>query len=246
MNVKRLLIAVFAFIASPLVSASAGLEVAPLFIDMPAQSGATATMRVTNSGPRATAVEIALERRSFSDLGEEPARAPAEEAFLVFPPQALVGPGTSQIFRIQLLDPGDVDRTVAYQAVAQQLPLNLTDRPATSSDVTLLVSVAANLYVSPPNAESDVSITDLVWEDGDFRLTVRNAGRRYARLSQGVLRLSCIQETGDPRWTKTWSGDRLSVLLNGSYVPPIANRIFSFTIEEDLACASFDIAYRRS
>ena len=128
-----------------------GLEVAPLFLDIVASPGGEAQLRIENGFSTPAAFSVQLLRRDLAPDGMELGTTAADDDFLVYPPQFLVAPTTSQVIRLQWLGLRPLQRTEAYYLVVEQLPLTLGDQPVgTGAEVRMLISVFVHLYVNPP------------------------------------------------------------------------------------------------
>lgn len=236
-GLAALLVAGLSLLPAPVTAT--GLAVAPLFADLEAVPGATTSLTVTNELDRPAAVQITVRRRRFDQQGRELAPVPAKDAFLVFPPQALIAPGASQVFRLRYLAP-PAEQTVAYRVVVEQLPLDLGTSEPSDSSLRLLVSVLTNLYVSPPDSRARVSVAQaepLPSGEG-IRLVVRNTGARYARLQQGRLTVVCLGEGGVPQRRRVLVGAEVSLAIGSSYVPPHGRRTFQVPFADAHQCAA--------
>ena len=75
-------------------------QVAPMVYDMaPSGNTATTVIRITNTQDQPITVEMQAEQRLFDEAGKE-SRKPADDRFVLFPPQAIVQPGATAFTRI--------------------------------------------------------------------------------------------------------------------------------------------------
>jgi len=87
--------------------------------------GATSSMVITNSHDYPLTVEMTVERRELSG-GKVTQDVPADDDFLIFPPQAIIQPGKKQ--RVQIRYVGDaVDVSELYRLIVVQVPVSLAD-----------------------------------------------------------------------------------------------------------------------
>jgi len=141
--------------------------------------GATSSMVITNSHDYPLTVEMTVERRELSG-GKVTQDVPADDDFLIFPPQAIIQPGKKQ--RVQIRYVGDaVDVSELYRLIVVQVPVSLAD------DDTAQVNVAYNfvsaVYVAPSGAKADIVVSDIKPSAaGGFDVTVRNEGNYHALL----------------------------------------------------------------
>ena len=128
-------------------------EMTPLELGLdPAGRKSAGSFRIVNFDARPIAVEVGVFTREMTDEGSDILR-PADDDFIVYPPQMIVMPGQTQTLRVQYVgDPVDgVER--AYRLIAEQLPIDLGDeRDRDGGSITLLVRYVASLYVGPPSA----------------------------------------------------------------------------------------------
>jgi len=87
--------------------------------------GATSSMVITNSHDYPLTVEMTVERRELSG-GKVTQDVPADDDFLIFPPQAIIQPGKKQ--RVQIRYVGDaVDVSELYRLIVVQVPVSLAN-----------------------------------------------------------------------------------------------------------------------
>jgi fimbrial chaperone protein len=88
-------------LVSLLVSRVNAMSVSPIHIEM-ASIGSTARSQVavTNSGPVPMPVDTAIKRIEVDANGNTKS-LDAGEDFLIIPPQAMIPPGSTQVFRVQ-------------------------------------------------------------------------------------------------------------------------------------------------
>ncbi|MBD0866649.1 MAG: molecular chaperone, partial [Rhodobacteraceae bacterium] len=82
------------------------------------------TYRAENESAAPMAVQISLKRRQMALDGSE-TLSDAEEDFVVFPPQFLLGPGQVRSIRVQWLGDPQPEVELAYRIIAEQLPVDL-------------------------------------------------------------------------------------------------------------------------
>ena len=226
------------------VALGQGLEVAPLFLDMVARPGGEAQLRIENGFATPAAFTVQLRRRDLAPDGTELGTSAADDDFLVFPPQFLVAPTTSQIIRLQWLGQRPLQRTEAYYLVVEQLPLTLADQPSDAgAEVTMLVSVFVHLYVNPPEATSDIIITSARPGGQSISIDILNEGARYALLRHGVLNIECLNDVGAVIRSARFAGDDLAAILPSTLVPANGRRIIAIPFEGSVDCRSVTAQY---
>ncbi|MEO9469201.1 hypothetical protein [Parasphingorhabdus sp.] len=100
------------------------MRVSPMTLELESTgSGATARFEVQNIGPKDLLYETRVYRIELNDQGEETIN-PADEDFLVFPPQGVLSTGVSQVVRLQWLGL-KLDAPQTYHVSIEQLPVIL-------------------------------------------------------------------------------------------------------------------------
>lgn len=203
-------------------------RVQPMVYELtPFGSSAEQDVRVENNSDRPLPVELRVERRFIAIDGSE-TRLPAEDDFLIFPPQGLVPPNGFQTFRVRYIGDATLRKTALYVVTIAQLPLVSAD-PATG--VQILVNLGTSVAVSPPKAKARVALTDVqpAAQAGMLNVTVANTGDKFARLYDGT-------------WTFK-SGDRSVVMesdaLRSAITQPLleaeSTRVISLPVPTSLA-----------
>jgi fimbrial chaperone protein len=195
-----LLCAAFAITAAPAI---AGIEVQPMSYDLTTGgSEAQQNLRVENSSTTPTAVELTVERRHILPDGSEK-REPADDDFLIFPPQGIVPANGFQTFRVQYIGDPALKKTALYTVTVAQLPI---DTSSDQSAVQIVFHLGTLAAVSPANSKPELVVTGVSPSTDADKLTVHitNQGNRYARLRGG-------------KWTLT-GGDGKSEVLDAETV----------------------------
>lgn len=210
---KRLaaLLALAALICSPTATA---YDLRPIVVQLsPTGAGSGQTLVITNSHEVPIAIEVRAYRRQQMPNGED-TLTPEDEDLLIYPPQMVIPPQTSQSFKVQWVGDPAPTRELAYRIVTEQLPIQFTQEidASRSADLTVRYRYEAALYVVPSNAEPSARLTSIArvtGEDGSEQLELRIA-------SEGTMR--AILET--PRVTiRDASGE--SFVLSGEQIQPL-------------------------
>lgn len=222
------------------VSALAGIRVQPMAYDLtPSGSGAQRDLRVENTGDSPTPVELTVERRQILPDGSEK-RTPAEDDFLIFPPQGIIPAHGFQTFRVQYIGP-IVDKTVLYVVTVAQLPVDVNSGQNTG--VQFLLNLGTLAAVSPPHSEAKLVVANVrpSATANMLTITVRNDGDRYARLRSGQWKFS----SRDGRHV-TLEGEALAKALQQPLIEPGTTRIIDLPVPADFdrtgANAAFTLA----
>ncbi|WP_162997998.1 MULTISPECIES: molecular chaperone [Brevundimonas] len=209
------------------VTPASAMRVQPMSYDLtPSGRGATQDIRVENTNATPMPVEIRVERRHIGLNGEE-TREPAEDDFLVFPPQGIVPPNGFQNFRVQYIGDPALTQTALYVITVAQLPVNTTG--AESSGVQFLFNLGTSVAVSPEGSTADVQVTSVepAAEANKLRVTVTNRGNRYARLHNGSWTFTTAGGASE-----TLIGEDLRAAVSQPLIEPGATRIIELPVSE--------------
>ena len=177
---SKLLLAILALGAAQSTLAQ---RVQPMVYELaPSGSDATQSLRIENSKSTPVTLEFVASKIILDENGRETNES-AEDDFLIFPPQALIQPGKTQLVRVKYVGNPDLEQSKAYRISVKQLPVTLDKSGSTG--VAMLVNFNTLANVVPKSAKPSLAITDISAADnGMWSITVENTGDRYARLSK--------------------------------------------------------------
>lgn len=230
---SRLSGAAVAVVLSMSAVPAAAMTVQPVVVDLKmAGREMSAPIRVENNGPNPLPVEIRIVESEFA-ADSVRASDRASEDLLVFPPQALIAPGATQVFRLQYVgDPGAATSKHYYAEVAQ-LPVEL---PEGQSAIQILYNFQVMVNVGtigakpPALAISDVVIVKNADNKDVFAFTVTNATPNYGYLSNG--RLTFIQKDGGKDLVRrTLSSNDIQQQIGYGLIGPNTSRRFISPVE---------------
>jgi fimbrial chaperone protein len=163
----------------------------------PVGRGANQAFRLENDSSNAVPVQISMLTRQMDVDGKE-TNAPAEEDFLVYPPQVLLKPKQVQTVRVKWLGNPKPEKELSYRILAEQLPVELDKQKQSGAQINILVRYLGSVYIVPKNAKADVVLESSAHQSdaqGKHRieLVFNNRGRAHAMLQD--LRLT-IQAGG--------------------------------------------------
>jgi fimbrial chaperone protein len=203
------------------------MSLSPIHIEM-TTVGPTARSQIVVTNPSAAPlqVEIALQNLALDDVGT-PKLTPANDEFLIFPPQATVGPGGTQVFRIQWLGEPDMAKSRSFVLSVNQVPVK---QPAGQKAVQIVMSLGAMINVAPVNGQAELRVVQsgVVTAKNGKRyptLTVENPGKVHALLPRSTLALS------GNGWSQTLTPAALDQLVGIGLVEPMKRRRFTLPIE---------------
>lgn len=230
-----------------LVCASAAawaMRVSPMVAEMTTTGPASAArIEVGNVGRSALPFETMVTRLDIDANGQF-VETPAEENFLIFPPQGVVGVGGRQVMRVQWVGEPDIDASQAYYLWVRQLPVPTDDaKPEEGGEVavTVLYTMKALLVVAPPGAEPRVEVVsarpvtiepkavegvptpeDAKPEPG-VEVVVTNTGKRYALMSGATWIVEGTAKSGEPFRSQIGAAE-LAGSVGVGFLPPAGGR----------------------
>lgn len=216
----------------------AAMTVQPVVVDM-RMSGRemSAPVRVENNGPNPLPVEVRIVETEFTPDSVRASDRPSED-IIAFPPQAIIPPGETQVFRLQYVgDPGS-DRSRHYYAEVAQLPVEL---PEGQSAIQILYNFQVMVNVASVTAGRP----DLVIESADIAqnadgknvaaFVVRNNGLNYGYLSSGQLTIIHKDASGREVLRRSLAANEIQQVIGYGLVGPEMTRRFISPVELDSA-----------
>lgn len=240
------LITAFAVLVAMATPALA-MRVSPMVIEMESRgTDATARIEVQNINPGNLAFETRVFRMEI-DADGKITETPADEQFLVFPPQGVLPAGGRQVVRLQWLGPAEPDTSQAYYVSVEQLPVALEPltQDAVAAQVQILYNMRALVVVAPPGAEPEVTATNVrqldyqppalpgaveqpPLQDG-VEITLTNEGRRHAMMSNFSWQL--VGKDKEGKWLRVdVSPEELNRAIGTGFVPAKGERVFRLPV----------------
>lgn len=213
------------------------MGVSPIVINLEnagRRSGGSFT--VSNTEKRVLPVELVVSRIELQPDGKS-TTTPDPDQFLIFPPQAVVPPNETQVFRIQYIGDPEVKQSAAYSVSVDEIPVKIEETaPAdggTSAKIQVVYSISTLVVVAPIGAKHELSMlgSRIVTDDkGEARaaFSLRNDGDRHAYLSDGKLTLELKDPAGKQVWRKSLDALEVRTIIGIGYIPPHASREFTF------------------
>ena len=175
---------------SPTLSAF-GLK--PLFASLsPTGAGAEHVFRVINTSDKRIAVQFSTTTREQNADGTETQKA-ADDAFMIYPPQAVIAPNKTQKVRVQWLGEQNPTKELAYRFIAEQVPVNLSKEQ--NSGVQMVMTVVGSIYIVPKDVEPKLSINNLRRSGDKLVFSIQNSGTKHALLDNLKIDLSNQAQT---------------------------------------------------
>jgi fimbrial chaperone protein len=185
---RMLKLAAAAATAFTLATLAHAYQVSPMIYDMtPSGKGASTVIRVANTNASPITVELQAEKRLFDAAGKE-SRAPADADFVLFPPQAVIAPGATQAVRVQYVGPQTLNESQTYTITVKQVPVKLPNDGKSGVQFVFNFSTVANIV--PEGAKAQVEAVSVEPTAKTVKLTLKNAGNKYANLASSNVELS--------------------------------------------------------
>ena len=165
------------------------MSVTPIHVEMASVGGTSRTqITVVNDGKEPLPVETTLGRLTLNENGERTITKAGEE-FLVFPPQAMIPPGGTQVFRLQWVGEPMLAQSQSYMLNVSQVPVKL---PKGQSKLQVVMSFGVVINVAAQQATPSLKVVGTGFttdKQGKRRavVTVENPTKHHALLPDGTL-----------------------------------------------------------
>ena len=242
----RALLAIFAALAV-LVSPALAMRVSPMVVEMESRgSSAVARIEVQNINPGNLAFQTRVFRMEFDKDGKV-VETPADDQFLIFPPQGVLAAGGRQVVRLQWVGDPELAASQAYYVSVEQLPVAFEPgaTETVGAQVQVLYNMRALVGVAPPGAKPQVKATsvkavtyqppalpgatDLPPMQDGLEITLRNDGRRHAMMANFGWLLEGTDKDG--KWLRVdISPEELTRAVGTGYVPAQGERVFRIPV----------------
>lgn len=217
-------------------------SVSPIRLEMAAAGPKSrAQVTITNSSQVPMALEAVVRGMELDEAGKQTLSRAGDE-FLIFPPQAMVPPGGTQVFRVEWLGEPGLSASKTYQLSLSQIPVKSTK---SQSIMQVVMSFGVLINVAPAQGAPQVRIIGTSVASGDKPgskqpiITVENTGRVHALLQDATIRLS------NGTWSQTLSSHDFAQKVGMGLVQPGKRRKFVLPLKLPAAMGSFqaDIDY---
>lgn len=181
-------------------------------IELPQHSaGISVVVRNPRNVPLPVSMDIV--ERFVNEDGSEETR-PADDLFMMFPPQAVIPPGSSQAVRVQWLAAPPV-RSRSFTLFATEIPVDL--QGAGQSQVQTILRMGASVHVAPTSTRAKPVLVDSSIQEAGVRVTLANDGDRFYYVDAITLDFGGNQV----------SGIELANAAGRTLIPPGARRTFN-------------------
>ncbi|MGH7020761.1 MAG: hypothetical protein ACREEY_12815 [Brevundimonas sp.] len=232
------------------MSAAWAMRVSPMVSELTTTgAGSAARIEVGNIGSAALPFETLITRMEV-DADGNIVETPADEEFLVFPPQGLVPVGGRQVVRVQWIGEPTIAASQAYYLWVKQLPVATDPTPHESGgalSVQVLYTMKALIVVAPPGAEPKVEVVSVTpamvtppapevdpnlnggaalppppAEPG-IEVVVSNTGKRYALMSGATWIVEGTDKSGQA-FRREYTSNDISQTVGVGYLAPLGGR----------------------
>lgn len=226
------------------VGAVAAMTVQPVVLDLRmAGRQMSAPIRVENNGPNPLPVEIRIVEADFlPDTVRASDRL--SEDLIVFPPQALIPPGETQVFRVQYVGDPSAPSSRHYYAEVSQLPVELPEGQSAIQilyNFQVMVNVASTVGGDP---RLSVQGAEIVQDDSGaprIAFSVRNDGLNYGYISTGSLTLIHRNAAGREIMRRSLSSNDIQQMIGFGMVGPEITRRFIAPVDLESAEGSVEV-----
>ncbi|WP_306250641.1 fimbria/pilus periplasmic chaperone [Parvularcula sp. IMCC14364] len=190
-------------------------------VTLSSSSGESAgVIRVRNTRPTDLPVEILVEKRLIAEDGTQ-TFVPADDDFIVFPPQALIAPQSTQSIRVQYIGEPSMAETIAYVMKVAEVPVVQED----ATGITVAYNFGVALYIRADNPNATLTLSSIEkTDDNKLDFAIRNSGNDYGT----TVGKTVVVETAHGRKQIDLTGKGVGNPL----IPPNSVRTFSLDIGE--------------
>jgi fimbrial chaperone protein len=221
---KSAFVAAFVAVVVALPGVAQAMGISPVQLELQSAGSTSRSMlTVDNKSGAPLPVEITIKRMTQDENGTRKYHPDGANEFLILPPQAMIPPGGSQVFRVQWVGEPQLDQSKSYMFFANQVPVKL---PTNTSGVQMVTSMGAMINVAPPQSQGDLKLVstgiEIDKKSGKRHptLTVENPTKTHALLPKAAIKL---QAGG---WQESYAPDSLLSQIGIGLVPPGQRRKF--------------------
>lgn len=236
--------AIFALVISALAYSpgAQASRVSPMSVELePFGRGSVARVQFVNTSGREFPIEARTYRGVISEEGELEL-IPADEDFIVFPPQLVVAPREEQIFRIQYIGEPELDQAQVYYLSISQLPVEL--EPG-APQIQVLVNFNVFVSVEPdgldPEPRVDTVSPDTKEDVDGVVVRLANDGPGMLLASDFGWNVTGLNEDGS-EFSQRLDPAALSSIIGVGIVAPGKARQFFLPIEEGVDRTTVQVA----
>ena len=231
-------------------AAASAMGVTPVTLELEASGRrSSGQIVVSNTENRKLPVELNVSLLTLRPDGKVQ-RSTAADQFVIYPPQAAIGPSSNQTFRIQFIgDPGLLE-SEAFEISVDQIPVDLSNENTGGPTVQIVYSIGAVVVVAPVSGVASVSVekTELFTDAKGIlhpRAYFHNEGARHAFLDEGRLIIAAVDKDGKIIWDRTLGSEEIRQQIGIGYLPPHFTRAMDLPIDLPPESASLKIIFKQ-
>ncbi len=186
MNKNKLLTSILLLVLLSFSQVASALQMNPLSLVLkPSGGGAKQSFRVTNESNKPIAVQFSVMTRQ--QVNNREIRRPADKDFMIYPPQTIIPPRSTQKVRVEWLGSPNLQREKAYRLIAEQVYVSLEKQKQTG--INMLMTLVGALYVQPNATKSNVQVKAVQRNGNKLAVTLANGGTRHQLMNYSTLTL---------------------------------------------------------
>lgn len=152
----------------------------------------SAQFLLENDSPEKLAIDLSVKNRIMDENGKENLTDTKEVT--VFPPQLIIPPREKRTIRVSWHGTNEIKTEKAYRVIAEQLPLKVDDKTKKKSGIQMLMKYMAAFYVTPKDAQSELSVANAKIQNGQLEILIKNSGSKHQILSNPEITFKSEQE----------------------------------------------------
>jgi fimbrial chaperone protein len=233
-------------------------RVAPMSIELSTSGrNSMARIEVSNAEDRVLPMEVRMYRGVISEEGQL-SLEPADDQFVVFPPQVILQPQSQQVFRIQYVG-GPLTQSEVFYASVSQIPVQLE---LTESRIQVLMrfNVLVNVVPEGTAAEPVVSwarsaireyqaddpnlpedVRGEIQRDRGLEVRIENRGTRFFAAGRTSWTITGTDESGAP-YSQSFSQPQVADMIGMGVVAPGRARVFFLPLDRQLREGTVNVA----
>lgn len=229
-----------------LAGAVIAMTVQPVAVDLRmAGRDASAPIRVENNGPNPLPVEVRIVETDFTPDSVR-ASDRATDDVIAFPPQAIIPPGGTQVFRLQYVGDPDGERSRHYYAEVAQQPVELPEGQSAIQilyNFQVMVNVASMVAGDPQLSITGAEVATNSEGKPVVSFTVQNTSRNYGYLSQGSLTIVYSDASGREIMRRSMAGNDIQQNIGYGLIGPEMSRRFVTSLELEAPGGQLQVSY---
>lgn len=216
-------------------------RVSPMAVELdPFGRGSVARIEFTNTADRDFPIEVRAYLGEITEDGQLQL-TPADDDFLIFPPQLVIAPLQGQVVRVQYVGEPDLDEARVYYIALSELPIELeggTPKVQITVRFNVFVSVEPDGVSASPRVDTvEPAIID---EASGVNVRVANDGKGMLLAGSRNWTVAGMTTSGEP-FTREFDSAQMGVTLGAGIVAPGKARQFFIPLDVEIEPASVTV-----